>query len=888
MLQDYYKKSGWLTKFLIKLGLVYGGILLTLFVFYRTSYINLAPSVAIFAVILFIAEMHSVLHLFGFFYSLWPRKYKSYDVENKDKNLQINMWITCAGEPLEILAETIIHAKIAANKYFKSVKPINIPRVIVLNDAKSRGKENWKLVESLCNKLNVYHIARDVNIGFKAGNINNGLKHFPSTDPDNTIDCFFDTDFCAKEDFLIEILKPISDKTVDFVQSPQRYKSYDTWVAKAASAHQIFFFDYICPAKAQDNALFLCGTNYAIRRSALMAVGGFDTESITEDYATSISLHLAGKKGVFLSKVLALGLAPMSLKEYFSQQGRWSKGSFDTNIRLFKKLFFGNLSVKQKFHYFLSATYYLIGIRDLILMLAPIPYLLFGVSLLRSNSLSYIMLIYAPLLIYNTLLYAFLFKNPLKSMVLDIVSFPVFTFSFISSILKKQLGFVVTIKKYEKENPFEVYKVQLAVALILLSGLIYGIFASNRSASYGSFVNYFWALFDCFFLFLGFFLVTLENISVKVSYDFKIPTIPNFAIKLAKVALVVIISLFVGLSAPIAFNALGKEPQMRLADKYAQATEALTNFGKTEVLEIPDSGAYYGYYLPELNAHPENPNVNVISSDHPSLAMYYQDWNQESLFDIEFMKRLDKSGVIPVVTWEPMDTINLDSELNKKGAPEHLISNGNYDNYIRAWAKYAKSYKKPFFLRFAHEMNSNWYPWADSSKDGFENYKAMWIHVHNIFAEEGATNVIWVWTPNNTNEFGITAGILDAYPGDDYVDWVGYSAFNWGDSNWKKSLWRSFDFMSYDIYSELGKLDKPIMVAETSSVSGGGDKTGWFNDTLVTFIPKMSKIKAVVIFNQNVDEADFSLDSGIAPYFAIQEDIVDNGYYLKAPLLNFK
>src|SRR5205814_1730470 len=187
--------------------------------------------------------------------------------------------------------------KIAAEHYEKTVHPNHKQRVIVLNDAKGRGRENWYEVADICKELGVHHIAREKNTGFKAGNINNGLKEFPSDDPHNTIDCFFDTDFCAKEEFLLEILKPMADNSVDFIQSPQRYKSYATWVAKAASAHQIFFFDYICPAKAYDNALFLCGTNYAIRRSALMDVGGVDTNYITEDYATSINLHLAGKRG---------------------------------------------------------------------------------------------------------------------------------------------------------------------------------------------------------------------------------------------------------------------------------------------------------------------------------------------------------------------------------------------------------------------------------------------------------------------------------------------------------------------------------------------------------------------------------------------------------------
>ncbi len=46
---------------------------------------------------------------------------------------------------------------------------------------------------------------------------------------------------------------------------------------------------------------------------------------------------------------------------------------------------------------------------------------------------------------------------------------------------------------------------------------------------------------------------------------------------------------------------------------------------------------------------------------------------------------------------------------------------------------------------------------------------------------EGATNVDWVWSPNRD---GSTAAALNTfttlYPGDAYVDYIGFSGYNWG------------------------------------------------------------------------------------------------------------
>jgi peptidoglycan/xylan/chitin deacetylase (PgdA/CDA1 family)/cellulose synthase/poly-beta-1,6-N-acetylglucosamine synthase-like glycosyltransferase len=500
---------------LLRAWLVLATLWLTIYVVFRFHYVNLSPGLAFFSILVCLAEMHILLHLYGMFYSLWPRRYQTWEALNTDRNLRCNLFVCVCGEPPEVVRETILAALETARVYRETINPIHPPRVIVLNDGKVAKKDNWQAIEAICTEVGAEHIARDVPGGFKAGNINNGLKQTANDDPHNTLDIVFDSDFCALPEFLVEITKPFADTSIDFVQSPQRYKNETTWVAKAAAAHQIFFFDYICPAKGHDNALFLCGTNFAIRRSALDAVGGLEDRFITEDYATSLDLHLAGRKGVFMRKVLALGMAPTSLKQYFTQQKRWSKGNFDVTGAYFKQLLCGPLTLKQKMHYMLSATYYLIGLRDLILMLAPLPYLFLGESLIRPNSLQFILFIYAPLFLANTFMYLRLFRFPIKSLILDLVSFPIFTAALWGAIFKEKLGFVVTIKKYERENPLSVYKPQIVVALLLASGLSYSLLI-GRSNGFGSLINYWWAFFNTVFLSMGFYLLVVENARWKV------------------------------------------------------------------------------------------------------------------------------------------------------------------------------------------------------------------------------------------------------------------------------------------------------------------------------------------------------------------------------------
>jgi beta-mannanase len=50
-------------------------------------------------------------------------------------------------------------------------------------------------------------------------------------------------------------------------------------------------------------------------------------------------------------------------------------------------------------------------------------------------------------------------------------------------------------------------------------------------------------------------------------------------------------------------------------------------------------------------------------------------------------------------------------------------------------------------------------------------YIAAWRHFHDIFVARGATNAVWAWCPNNTDDGG-SGPAMDYYPGDEYVDRV--------------------------------------------------------------------------------------------------------------------
>ncbi|MFH1684403.1 MAG: glycosyl hydrolase, partial [Candidatus Margulisiibacteriota bacterium] len=169
--------------------------------------------------------------------------------------------------------------------------------------------------------------------------------------------------------------------------------------------------------------------------------------------------------------------------------------------------------------------------------------------------------------------------------------------------------------------------------------------------------------------------------------------------------------------------------------------------------------------------------------------------------------------------------------------------------YITTFAQDAKDWGNLVYLRPAHEMNGNWYAWDGYTNggqtDGPANYIAAWKHIHDIFTNVGATNVKFVWSPNHEsipNESWNEA--VDYYPGDNYVDWIAFDGYNWGNGNWE-----SFDQIFSVIYATFESYGKSMMIGEFASVEDGGDKAAWITDAFSKIESDYPKIKIFNWFN---------------------------------------
>ena len=74
--------------------------------------------------------------------------------------------------------------------------------------------------------------------------------------------------------------------------------------------------------------VLLPGTNFAIRRSAVEGVGGWDPHALTEDLELSIRLYAAGHRIAFVPEAIAEEQDPEELRVWMRQRLRWVVGNF--------------------------------------------------------------------------------------------------------------------------------------------------------------------------------------------------------------------------------------------------------------------------------------------------------------------------------------------------------------------------------------------------------------------------------------------------------------------------------------------------------------------------------------------------------------------------------
>jgi hypothetical protein len=223
-------------------------------------------------------------------------------------------------------------------------------------------------------------------------------------------------------------------------------------------------------------------------------------------------------------------------------------------------------------------------------------------------------------------------------------------------------------------------------------------------------------------------------------------------------------------------------------------------------------------------------------------------------FPLTPLEKIRLHGAIPLFSWN--SGAGGGGDQAKFGLAE--LRAGRYDRYIRSFARSAKAWGWPFFLRFNWEMNGSWFPWGagvNGNKPG--EFVSSWRRVHRIFEEEGATNVTWVWCPF------VGRDLRQFYPGDRYVDWTGLDGYNWGPESALALPWQTFNQLFASSYRQLARIapHKPMMLGEVASTGNDEQKAVWIREMFAALRGGYRKVRGLVWFDKIDRETNWPVET---------------------------
>ncbi len=219
----------------------------------------------------------------------------------------VDVYVCTYDEPTEVVMATLA-----------GCRALTYPHTTYLLDDGRRAE-----MEEIAKLAGAEYMTRPDNSHAKAGNLNAAL---PRTGGDLVL--VLDADHVPMPDALDALVGYFDDERMAVVQTPHDFFNHDSAQHYAVGRHeQSLFYRVVCPGKNRHGATYWCGSAALINRHALLEIGGVATETIAEDFHTTIRLLRGGWRSRYHDEVLVQGLAPHDLDGYLLQRDRWARGN---------------------------------------------------------------------------------------------------------------------------------------------------------------------------------------------------------------------------------------------------------------------------------------------------------------------------------------------------------------------------------------------------------------------------------------------------------------------------------------------------------------------------------------------------------------------------------
>lgn len=253
----------------------------------------------------------------------------------------------------------VFNERYVVDRLIDAVAALDYPRerleVQVLDDSTddtteiaARKVEEWR-----AKGLDIVLIHRTDRTGYKAGALENGLKH-----AQGELVAIFDADFVPDADFLMRTVHYFTKPEVGLVQMRWGHLNRDYSLLTRAQAVLLDgHFVVESPARFRAGRFFnFNGTAGIWRKRAIEEAGGWEHDTLTEDMDLSYRAQMRGWRFVYLDDLTAPAELPAQMAAFKTQQHRWAKGQTQTCLKLFKPVMNAELPFKIKLEAFFHLT----------------------------------------------------------------------------------------------------------------------------------------------------------------------------------------------------------------------------------------------------------------------------------------------------------------------------------------------------------------------------------------------------------------------------------------------------------------------------------------------------------------------------------------------------
>ncbi|MCZ2861085.1 glycosyltransferase [Blastococcus sp. VKM Ac-2987] len=337
--------------------------------------------------------------------------------------------------------------------------------------------ETWVLddgdrleVEEMVTALGARYVSRPEHDHAKAGNLNHALALVRTE-----LVAVFDADHVPEPDFLTRTVPYFADERLALVQTPQHFYNTSSFehLRPGVDLHEeSLFYRVIQAGKHHAGAAFWCGTNAVLRADALREIGGVATESLTEDFHTTMKLHRAGWRSVYHNEVLARGLAAGSPDAFYAQRRRWGRGAMQV-LRHDNPLTATGLTLRQRLGYVYSLSAWFDSWRTLGLSLVPVSVLVTGLFPVDAPPALFAVMAGVPFLLQQVALTLLArgFAPARFALLFEVVRLPSNLAATLSLVLRGTGRFAVTAKG---RTGADRTRARVPALLLVLAGVLAG------------------------------------------------------------------------------------------------------------------------------------------------------------------------------------------------------------------------------------------------------------------------------------------------------------------------------------------------------------------------------------------------------------------------------